>query len=121
MTPLEKAKAEEGHVNYCDECEQFEIVGNAAYCKVDGKLIHPIMLVRGQGTGPAWNCKKRIKPITNYERLIRKTPEEMAEKIGESIDCEVCKTMHNSESGECPSRQHQSCVDFWLEWLKTEV
>ena len=31
MTPLEKARAEEGRVNYCDECEQFEIVGKAAY------------------------------------------------------------------------------------------
>lgn len=64
--------------------------------------------------------RKNYKPITNYDLLIRKTPEEMAEKIGESIDCEVCKTMHHSESGECPSRQHQSCVDFWLDWLKQE-
>ena len=79
MTPLEKELAKEGRVNYCDECGQFVIVGNGAFCKVDGKLIHPIMLVRGQGTGPAWNCKKRIKPITNYKKLIRKTPEEMAE------------------------------------------
>lgn len=78
MTPLEKAKVAEGRVNYCDECEQFEIVGNAAYCKVDGKLIHPIMLMRGQGTGAAWNCKKRRKPLTNYDSIIRKTPDELA-------------------------------------------
>ena len=58
LTPLEKALEEKGPVNYCDECGQFQIVGSAAYCKVDGKLIHPIMMMRGQGTGPAWNCKK---------------------------------------------------------------
>lgn len=61
------------------------------------------------------------KPMTHYDLLIHKTPEEMAEKIAESIDCEVCKTMHHSESDECPSRQHQSCVDFWLDWLKQEA
>lgn len=61
MTPLEKAKAAAGRVNYCDECESFVILNGAPYCKVDGKLIHPIMLVRGQGTGPAWNCKKKNK------------------------------------------------------------
>ena len=108
MTPLEKAKAAEGRVNYCDECGQFVIVGNGAFCKVDGKLIHPIMLVRGQGTGPAWNCKKRIKPITNYERLIRKTPEEMAAWIA---DHPVVSEYDENNP------QHKA----WLEWLKTEV
>lgn len=52
MTPLEKAKAAGGRVNYCDECESFVILNDAPYCKVDGKLIHPIMLVRGQGPAP---------------------------------------------------------------------
>lgn len=61
------------------------------------------------------------KPITNYDRLRAKSAEEMAEKIGESIDCEVCKTMHHSESGECPCRPHQSCFDFWLDRLKQEA
>ena len=105
MTPLEKAKAAEGRVNYCDECGQFVIVVNGAFCKVDGKLIHPIMLVRGQGTGPAWNCKKRIKPITNYERLIRKTPEELAEFLGENDS--------NFPIGDSKKK--------WLDWLKTEA
>lgn len=111
MTPLEKAKAAEGRVNYCDECESFGILNDAPYCKVDGKLIHPIMLVRGQGTGPAWNCKKRIKPITNYERLIRKTPEEMAEFLWDVW-------RHKDPF-------YKECVDGWpvpfYHWLKTEV
>lgn len=58
---------------------------------------------------------------TNADRIRAMADEELAEKIGESIDCEVCKTMHHSESGECPCRPHQSCVDFWLDWLKQEV
>ena len=104
MTALEKARAEEGRINYCDECGQFTIVGNAAYCKADGKLIHPIMLIRGQGSGPAWNCKKRMKPLTNYDRIIRKTPEELAAWLNDN-DC-------NFPVGDSTQK--------WLEWLKTE-
>ena len=122
MTPLEKAKSNKGRVNYCDECEQFEIVGNAAYCKVDGKLIHPIMLMRGQGTGAAWNCKKRRKPLTNYERIINKSPEELAEFMGELPCCppgadvkELCYPMDSCEG----------IIDLqvrcWLEWLKQQA
>jgi len=57
--PLIKALEDKGRVNYCDECELIQVVGHVAYCKVDGKMIPPIMLIRGQGKGPAWNCKKR--------------------------------------------------------------
>lgn len=58
---------------------------------------------------------------SNADRFRAMSDEELAEKIGDSIDCEVCKMMHHSENGECPSRPHQSCVDFWLDWLKQEV
>ncbi len=114
MQPLEKAKSNKGRVNYCDECEQFEIVGNAAYCKADGKMIHPIMLVRGQGTGAAWNCKKR-RPITNYDRIVSKSPEELAMLISENIDCGVCENVFGLRP--CSER---CCTDFWLDWLKQE-
>lgn len=59
--------------------------------------------------------------LTNADRIRHSTDEELAEKIGESIDCEVCKTMHHAESGECPCRPHPSCVDFWLDWLRQEA
>jgi hypothetical protein len=59
--------------------------------------------------------RKNYKPITNADRIRAMTDEEMAEKISESMDCEVCKTMHHDD---CPSRPSQTCVDFWLEWLK---
>lgn len=108
MTPLEKAKAKEGRVNYCDECEQFEIVGNAAYCKVDGKLIHPIMMARGQGTGPAWNCKKRRKPVTNADRIRAMSDEELAEYL----------------DGVCHDLWQMFVKDpqkMWLDWLRQEA
>ena len=116
MTPLEKAKAEEGLVNYCDECEQFEIVGNAAYCKASGKLIHPIMLMRGQGTGPAWNCKKRIKPVTNADRIRRMTDEELAKFIAPLASCPHCyaRKVNIEDCG-------YDCKKAWLDWLKEEV
>lgn len=66
------------------------------------------------------NCAGYI-PKTHGNLLRSMSDEELAENIGESIDCGVCKTMHHSESGECPSRSNQSCVDFWLDWLKQEA
>ena len=62
MTPLEKALKEAGRINYCDECGNFLIVGRTAYCKHSGKLIHPIMVERGQGRGPAFACPN-AKPM----------------------------------------------------------
>lgn len=118
MTPLEKARAEEGRVNYCDECEQFEIVGNFAYCKVDGKLIHPIMMMRGQGTGPAWNCKKRIKPITNYDLLIQRSSEELAEFLEMIPHCGNPATY--TADGFCVDDGLRTKRQ-WLSWLKQEV
>lgn len=114
MTPLEKAKAEEGRVNCWDECESFQIVGNAAYCKVDGKLIHPIMMMRGQGTCPAWNCHKRNRPLNNYYRLIRSTPEELAKFLAALSDPEwhIDGNIYDSS---------KPTVEGWLGWLRQEV
>lgn len=61
QTPLEKALERASKIDYCDECKNFTIVGDAAYCKADGKLIHPLMVERGQGYGPARNCKNAEK------------------------------------------------------------
>ena len=44
-------------INYCDECQHFVVVGSAAFCEVSGKYLHPLMIMRGQGTGPAYHCK----------------------------------------------------------------
>lgn len=112
MTPLEKAKAEEGRINYCDECEQFEIVGNAAYCKVDGKLIHPIMMMRGQGTGPAWNCRKRKNPVTNVDKLRQMSDYQLAEWLT-FVETKILEKQPKLERAELEAD--------WIEWLKQEV
>lgn len=60
-TPYEMAieKQSRKGIDYCDECENFELVGSACYCSVSGKMLHPLMYERGQGTGPARRCDKR--------------------------------------------------------------
>lgn len=106
MTPLEKAKDAAGRVNYCDECESFVILNDAPYCRVDGKLIHPIMLVRGQGTGPAWNCKKRIKPKTHYDEIQAMTAEELAQYLSDIA---------------CWMPEYEGKAHALLKWLNQEV
>lgn len=120
MTPLEKAISEEGKVNYCDECEQFKIVGNYAYCKVDGKLIHPIMLTRGQGTGPAWNCHKRSKKKTNFDLVRNMNEEDLAVMISLPY---LASPPWCSKHRTCPyiSEDPTPCYKCALEWLRSEA
>ena len=58
-TPLEMALEREGQIEYCDECEYVRIVDNTVFCGLSGKLLHPMMFLRGQGCGPARRCTKR--------------------------------------------------------------
>lgn len=58
-TPLELALEREGQIEYCDECEYLRVVDETPYCGVSGKLLHPMMFLRGQGSGPARRCTKR--------------------------------------------------------------
>ena len=52
-TPLEMALEREGQIEYCDECEYVRVVDNTVFCGLSGKLLHPMMFLRGQGFGPA--------------------------------------------------------------------
>lgn len=61
MRPLDKAL--KGEIDYCDECCNFVVAGDYPYCRVSGKMIHPIMLTRGQGSGPARVCKYANRKI----------------------------------------------------------
>lgn len=60
-TPLELAREREasGEIDYCDECEYVAVVRGVGYCGISGKLLHPMMYERGQGSGPARRCGKR--------------------------------------------------------------
>lgn len=57
------------------------------------------------------------KPITNYDLLIRKTPEELAEWIGNVTagGYGMCAPGHYDCTGK------DSCAPCWLDWLKQEV
>ena len=59
------------------------------------------------------------KPKTNYDRIISKTPEDLAVLISESIDCGVCEEMHGFRM--CDAVPYKSCEDCWLDWLKKEA
>lgn len=55
---------------------------------------------------------RRVSPLTNYDRLISKTPEEMAEWINNN-SCLCAPGKEPCEDGEC-----EEC---WLDWLKQEA
>jgi hypothetical protein len=59
MTPLEKALRTPREIDYCDQCEHVRIVDEVGYCGISGKILHPLMYMRGQGYGPARRCDRR--------------------------------------------------------------
>lgn len=64
-------------------------------------------------------CPRR-NPVTNYFRLISKTPEELAVEIAEKVHCLDCPILEmccklSASSGRTV------CVDMWLKWLKSPV
>lgn len=63
------------------------------------------------GDHPAFQWAKRP---TNYERLIRKTPEEMAEFIGGD-------PMHDICPNNCQDDLDRPCKVCVLDWLKQEA
>lgn len=68
----------------------------------------------------SWICTRcgdvERKPTTNYDLLIRKTPEELAAWI--------CKVQYR-EGDVCPPTHNcavdKSCEKCWLDWLKEEA
>ena len=62
-------------------------------------------------------CRKnRTVEPTNYDRIISKTPENLATLISENIDCGVCENVFGLRP--CSER---CCPDFWLDWLRQEA
>ena len=58
------------------------------------------------------------KPITNYDLLIRKSPDELAEWLANNQDCYACPFFDDGE-GIC--KGGDSCRGMMLDWLKQEV
>ena len=50
--------------------------------------------------------------ITNYDRIINMTPEELAVFIAENAGCEWCQVRVDPECDQCAGN--------WLDWLKQE-
>lgn len=69
------------------------------------------------GDHPAFQWSKAL---TNYERLIRKTLEEMAEFLNQDGDCPP-ERMFPDSCPNCDRVTPKVCHDCWLDWLKQEV
>lgn len=57
---------------------------------------------------------------TNYQRLVRKTPEELATWIETIAGCDLCPMFDEQCSGGGVN-SHASCKRHWLEWLRQEA
>lgn len=60
------------------------------------------------------------KPVTHYDRIVSKSPEELA---GYLAPC-ACPPIYFTETGviDCPEEPYESaCKNCWLEYLKREV
>lgn len=52
------------------------------------------------------------KPITNYDGLVSKSPEELAEWLGDTDACPPGECKHIYDAVDCP--------ECWLDWLRQE-
>jgi len=60
------------------------------------------------------------KPLTNYDRIISKTPEEMAEFLIQDGSCPP-ERMYPDSCPICDRVTLKVCQQCWLDWLKQEV
>ena len=85
---LEMALEREGQIEYCDECEYVRVVDNTVFCGLSGKLLHPMMFLRGQGFGPARRCTKRKEAremgltAADLQRMGPEAQRQVMEKLG---------------------------------------
>lgn len=95
--------------DYCTSC---------LYEDYDGAEEPCINCVRAKDKKPTEYFPKRpTKPITNYDRLISKTPEEMAIWISAITWCEYCPIRERCDE----VIQTRFCKEILLEWLRAEV
>lgn len=64
--------------------------------------------------------EKLKEVLTNYDLLIRKTPEELAGWIETIADCRMCKIGEGHCSGSGLNTR-ASCMIHWLYWLRQEA
>lgn len=69
------------------------------------------------------SCKRYAKPVTNADRVRSMTDEELAELIGDNIDCSICKN-DVFRTTTCPgslTADGKDCYGCWLAWLRKEA
>ena len=76
----------------------------------------PIYEQLGYDPDPPFYAPTSKPIVTNYDRIISKTPEELATLVSENIDCGVCENVF----GLRPCRE-RCCPDLWLDWLRQEA
>lgn len=87
----------------CDNCVNTECLWRAP----TGGKDPPVMI-----------CPAKIdKPQTNYDRIVSKTPEELAKYFRFVVDCEFCPVVESAR--ECTDGKY--CMERWLDWLKQEA
>lgn len=67
-------------------------------------------------------CLGYDPPKTNADRIRAMTDEELAELIGDNIDCAICKK-EVFGAAECPGSIvyfEKDCYGLWLDWLRKE-
>lgn len=73
---------------YCDECEYVRVVDNTVFCGLSGKLLHPMMFLRGQGFGPAaaaqteGGTRDGTEPPADLQRMGPEAQRQVMEKLG---------------------------------------
>lgn len=66
---------------------------------------------------PMYVLDEAPKPITNYDRIISKTPEELAEWIFDRVKCQNCPMLPCVKHGEDGKG---NCKELWLAWLRED-
>ena len=59
--------------------------------------------------------------MNNRDNIMAMADEELAELIGDTIDCRVCKDMANRDVCPASTDNGGDCHKYWFDWLKREV
>ena len=78
----------------------------------------PIYEQLGYDPDPPFYAPTSKPIVTNYNRIISKTPEKLAEFMAANTDCYYCIA---KDDAKCASLATTPCGDIWLDWLRQEA
>jgi len=102
-------------IQTCSNCKNYDISISDEPCRECQKAFR-----RGEGK------PNFVAVLTNYDLLIRKSPEELAEFLRELTDCVRCTAWDKEKHGDVWNQRpcytgEIPCKEMWLRWLKEEV